>query len=487
MVNAEIRSIINQTFDVLDREMKSYVVMNKYDELPDTLPSDIDIAVSDEDFTRLDQIVGVVGNRTGLVITQKIWHNYKKCAYILTPLHVKEPFRLQLDFFADFAVTSTPLLIRNEELMTRTRTYGRFTVPEYDLEFVFLFMRRIYKNDFDDEHCDILRNVLVVCPDRIENYCSQYFSHEVVNAVIFSLLNQDYDTVREKRGELWKQLRELFYCNSRGIYFVKYWADQLKRTFFRIKYPVGMKIAFLSPDGGGKSTIIQNVQKTCWGSFHYMEVKYFRPHILKNLGHYNVVNPSQKAKTNTDPHGVKPDGKIKSFVRFMFYNLDFMLGGLADKKSAIKKKLTIYDRYYYDYYVDIQRYKYGFSKKIPHIFSFLISMPDMVFVLKASPDVLYARKQESPLPELERQMEDDLHAAEKIKNAVVINTEKPVKNIVDDITSKILLYKGKETAKAMKLTVDVKTGVAKINRGGKIYLCYNTVVTIPHRYLREVA
>ncbi|MBS5702951.1 MAG: hypothetical protein KHW93_03830, partial [Butyricicoccus pullicaecorum] len=76
MVNAEIRSIINQTFDVLDREMKSYVVMNKYDELPDTLPSDIDIAVSDEDFTRLDQIVGVVGNRTGLVITQKIWHNY---------------------------------------------------------------------------------------------------------------------------------------------------------------------------------------------------------------------------------------------------------------------------------------------------------------------------------------------------------------------------------------------------------------------------
>ena len=145
-----ISDIITKTFDTMDEIFTSFVVMNKYDELPDTLPSDIDIAIPIEDYNRLDSLVGQIGQRTNLVITQKIWHNYRKCAYILTPLHITERFRLQLDFFADFSVKATPLLITEKELQSKTRTYGRFKVPDYDVEFVFLLMRRIFKNDFDE-------------------------------------------------------------------------------------------------------------------------------------------------------------------------------------------------------------------------------------------------------------------------------------------------------------------------------------------------
>lgn len=250
MSSYRIRDIVNSTFDTLDEAMSSYVVMNKYEELPDTLPSDIDIAVSIEDFSRLDTIVGFVGSRTQLVVTQKIWHNYRKCAYILTPLHVTEPFRLQLDFFADFSVVSTPLLIKNSELMSKTRKVGRFTVPDYDIEFLFLFMRRVYKNDFDDEHCEILRKVLMNAPEKVKEYSLKYFPEETVKTVIDDLLNYDYDALRKKRNELWKQMKDYSKKQSAGIYFMKYWVDQIKRTFFRVKYPVGMKIAFLSPDGG---------------------------------------------------------------------------------------------------------------------------------------------------------------------------------------------------------------------------------------------
>lgn len=459
MSSYRIRDIVNSTFDALDEAMSSYVVMNKYEELPDTLPSDIDIAVSIEDFSRLDTIVGFVGSRTQLVVTQKIWHNYRKCAYILTPLHVTEPFRLQLDFFADFSVVSTPLLIKNSELMSKTRKVGRFTVPDYDIEFLFLFMRRVYKNDFDDEHCEILRKVLMNAPEKVKEYSLKYFPEETVKTVIDDLLNCDYDALRKKRNELWKQLKDYSKKQSAGIYFLKYWIDQIKRTFFRVKYPVGMKIAFLSPDGGGKSTVINCVQQTCWGTFHYMEKKYFRPHVLKNLGHYNPVNPSEEAQSNTDPHGVEVNGKVKSFIRFMFYNVDFMLGGVVDKIGTIKKKLIIYDRYYYDYYVDVQRYRYGFSKKIPHMFSFLIPKPNIVFILKAKPEILFERKQELDLPELERQMTAYLDAAKCIKNSIVIDTEQPIEYVVDDITKIILLYKGNLTAKAMKQKIDSENGI----------------------------
>lgn len=85
--------------------------------------------------------------------------------------------------------------------------------------------------------------------------------------------------------------------------------------------------------------------------------------------------------------------------------------------------MTIYDRYYYDYYVDIQRYKYGFSKRIPHMFGFMIPKPDMVSILSARPEVLYERKQELTLDELKRQMNAYLDASAKIKNSVIFITE----------------------------------------------------------------
>ena len=147
-----IEFVINTAFDILDMEIKSYVLMNKYDEIPYALPSDLDICVPQQDFLRLDEIMCKISKATGLVLTQKIRHNYRKCAYIFTPLHVMEKFRLQLDFFSDFSVAATPLLIPYQEIQRKTRKCGRYTIPDYDLEYTFLLMRRIYKNDFDAEN-----------------------------------------------------------------------------------------------------------------------------------------------------------------------------------------------------------------------------------------------------------------------------------------------------------------------------------------------
>jgi hypothetical protein len=462
-MNRAIREIINLTFDILDAELSSYVVMNKYDELPDQLPSDIDIAVAASDFGKLDTVVGLIGNVTNLVITQKIWHNYQKCAYILIPLHVNERFRLQLDFFADFSVKSTPLLITSSELQSKTRKYGRFSVPDYDIEFVFLLMRRIYKNDFDLEHCRILKNILINNNmEKIVEYTNNYINIETTKMIIKNLLDNNVEGMQKMRTELWQLLRKLSKEKSKGRYWLVYWFDQFKRAVFRCKYPVGMSIAFLSPDGGGKSTYIDAIQTTCWGSFHYINIRYFRPRLFQNLGHYNAIHPSEESTSNTDPHGVVEDGKVKSFVRFMFYNLDFMLGGLMVKLASIHKTLTIFDRYYYDYYVDIKRYKYSFSQSIPYAFSWMIPMPQKVFFLDAKPEVLYERKKELPLVELERQCEGYRKATKKIKSSVIVDVTRPIEDVVDSVITEIMLYKAKETSKAMKLQIDKDNGIVII-------------------------
>ena len=70
--------------------------------------------------------------------------------HVLSPIEPEGRFRLQLDFFfTDFSVKHTPLLISYKDMQVETRKYGRFTVPSYRMEYVFLLMRRIFKNDFD--------------------------------------------------------------------------------------------------------------------------------------------------------------------------------------------------------------------------------------------------------------------------------------------------------------------------------------------------
>lgn len=98
----------------------------------------------------------------------------------------------------------------------------------------------------------------------------KYFPDVLVDELIDNLLNMDVESVNKQRETLWKELKSWSAKQSRGIYAIQYWMDQIKRTVFRCRYPVGMSVAFLSPDGGGKSTIIEEINNTCWGTFHYI-------------------------------------------------------------------------------------------------------------------------------------------------------------------------------------------------------------------------
>lgn len=455
ITNEYIYNVLTRTFDIMDKLfIDQYVIMNKYDEVPYKLPSDLDIDVTQRDFVRLDYIVSKISQYTGLVITQKIWHNYRKCAYILSPLRINKRFRIQLDFFSDFSVRSTPLLIPYQTIQSNTRKYGRFTVPSYPMEYVFLLMRRIFKNDFDQEHCEIIANVLKNDVENIKTFSYYYFGENEGKLIAEHLLNNNITSLQELRPILWNNLQKYSIKNARGLYYVKYWTNQIFRHLYRIKYPVGMNIALLSPDGGGKTTIYNCLEESCWGTFHGIEKKYFRPRILKNLGSYKLINPTKEDSDNPNPHGKKPDGLIKSFIRFLFYNLDFLFGNLLIKKLCIKKKLIVFDRYYYDYFVDIKRYKYSFPKWIPKAFSWSIPKPDIIFILTGDAQILYNRKKELPLDELKRQIIEYKKIANKYKNTQIINVNKSIDEVTMDITEKILSEKALRTAKAMKNSLD---------------------------------
>lgn len=450
-MKVEIEKIITEAFNTLDKEINRYVVMNKYDVLPYELPSDIDICVEQSDFERLDDIIKKVAHNTNTIVAQKIWHNYRKCAYILTPIKINESFRLQLDFFSDFSVSCTPKLISYDEILNNTRCHGRFLVPKYELEYIFLLMRRIFKNDFSLEHIRLFKSIILRNRKSSFEYGIKYFDKDIFKEVEDAIINEDLDRLNKLQPVLWKNLRELSYKNSKGVYFFKYWASQVKRAIFRYNNPVGLSIAILAPDGGGKTTVIENISSLVSGSFHGVDVRYIRPRLFRNLGAYNLINPTEEESSNPNPHDKTLHNPLKSLIRFLFYNLDYQLGTLFDiKLKKVRKKLVIFDRYYYDYYVDMKRYQYKLPKFLPKVFEFTIPKPDIVFILDAPAEILYERKKELTVEELKRQRNEYRKIANNMKNAILIDASQEIEKVVQDITTAILQKKKEQTLKIMK-------------------------------------
>jgi len=142
--------LLMRFFDTLNKTPARYCVMNNYEDLPQIIPSDVDIAVDPVFFAGLDQMISAFAAQERVAVVQKIWHGNRKCAYILAT--EKPRGFLQLDFFVEFSIKGCPNLIASHDLLDGRRAYGRFFIPRPDVERVFTIMRRLFKDDWAERH-----------------------------------------------------------------------------------------------------------------------------------------------------------------------------------------------------------------------------------------------------------------------------------------------------------------------------------------------
>lgn len=443
--------IIQTVFKILNNSGLDYCVQNKYEMMPEEIPSDIDMFYRNANENELDFIVNKIAKDTGLLITQKIPNGYFQFAYMLSHLLPNKDFQLQLDFYPELSSKKFPHCYLPSEMLNNKRFYNGFYVPDYYDEIYYQITRRIMKKDMSIEH---INNIKEKLGDRLEikDRLLVAFGDILYKLITKMLDSNDPSYFYDNYDLFYTYLNKISKKNSS----VEKWIYQKKFELLivfpqRILNPCGMSIVFIAPDGGGKSTVIEEIKKTCAASFHGIEYKYFRPRLFKNPGHYNAINPTEEAKDNPDPHGRPLNSFPKSLFRFLFYNFDFFLGNLLIiYPFKLKRKLVIFDRYYYDYYVDMRRYQYNLPKWFPSLFSFMIPSPDLTFILDAPGQVLYNRKQELSVKELDRQRTNYLKLGKTIKNAHIIDSTQPIDKVIEDITKLVILKKTNQTSKKIK-------------------------------------
>ena len=179
-----------------------------------------------------------------------------------------------------------------------------------------------------------------------------------------------------------------------GKVSVGYWIKDKLRIVKRIVNPTGISVAFLGPDGSGKTTIINGLTSS---NLPFRKTDYFHLKPIKTKNSNNTVT--------TDPHKFKPYSKLKSYTKLTYFLYQYNLGWLRNIiPLKIKSSLVIFDRYFDDLIADNKRYRYGGGNLIAKFFRVFIKKPSLYFILVTDAKTIYNRKQEVAFTELENQI-----------------------------------------------------------------------------------
>ena len=195
-------------------------------------------------------------------------------------------------------------------------------------------------------------------------------------------------------------------------------------------------IAILGTDGSGKTTIINALTPELETKYH-CKVSYLhlRPHWLPPLGSVAGNKQSGGGGVVTEPHALAPSGFVVSLIRLFYYLMDYTMGywKVVRPKLRDANRVLIFDRYHYDFLIDPRRMRIALPSWLIAGVLKIAPEPDYVFCLGADHKVIFERKPETSLDEVNRQTNDLRALCEKNPRAVWIDTGESVATSCDEV------------------------------------------------------
>ncbi len=393
------KEFLTSFFSRMNEERIDYFVYGSYLSLPDdTGGSDIDMIVSESDFPKVRKIIKYITDGTGVSLVSFYANaNAKFYRFLFFP----KLFGVQIDIFYKGLCYKGIEYYPMSLMCKRIIDYRGIKVLDIKKGYYVDYIKEILHLGKAKEKY-LKAFLLEVSSDKV------YYKQELTELYGLETAELVFDNLtEEKQKTIQKKLQKLLEKSVlHGKKIRSFWLNLTLYKRLCGKRP-GYVIVVEGTDGSGKSFIINNITPILNEAFHNGVVyNHLRPNAIPDLG---VVLGKKKKEEGvvvcTDPHGQKQSGLIGSIVRWGYYMIDYTLGYLKKVWPLIhtKSKVYIFDRYYYEFYLDQKRSRTNLPLWVVRLGELFLPKPDLILCLGGDPKKIYARKPETSLEEVERQ------------------------------------------------------------------------------------
>ncbi len=436
-----MKEILLQLFKNLNANDVTYGVLRGYENLPEEVYNDIDFGVSKSQINLFFHIVEETLEGFEL---KEVHYLRKDVLYQKYFYNSKTNRHLHIDVWCEFSYKGLRYLNFDSALNSNIY-YKNIRVLNNSYEVSLSFLKEfLHMGKLRQDKATLLGEKLSKASNKL-NPVKSYFSESSHNFFIKSIQTRLFE-LKEYRN---KYILKLFIANIRkhGFYcfinIFRYYNFELKNYFS----PKGKFVCLVGPDGSGK-TACYNIIKDDVCSIKYNKLVYFHSRFgkiprLKDLFRFKSKNEIDYNQINDKRRDASQNiySKTRTTVYMVYYFWDFIIGHFIIRYHKYKNNLIVFDRYYYDYFFQTNFSKY--PKILKPIFKLLLPHPDHILILKANPLIIFQRKPELPINEIELQYSkiDKLFA--RNTNTYEIDTNSQSEKMKISLANILLVYEKK--------------------------------------------
>ena len=406
----------------------NYAVLRDFNELPlSQLSHDIDLIIDKKDYLKIKVDIKKLINLHNLKI---ISYNKLDIESLIIVEYINNEINFVfLDFFFSYSIFGIETRKSSEVLESRV-----FNGKVYHVNLVYEFLEKFLYVNFLNKHYPekysyIKKEILESYKQKVDLILNDIFGSEITLDNIENFSGKDL-------------LKKSFFTNMKKNPFSQLaFITSFYKNYFKSKLsPNGISMSFTGPDGSGKTTILEIVEKELGKVFREVKVNHFRPTVIPRIAEvFNKAGLKKEVdKDYSNPHRGGKTSKLSSFVRLFYYIFDYIYGYKKIVKPVLfRRGVVIFDRYYTDIVADSKRSRINIPYKVIMSLKFLIPNMKYNFLVYVEPDNILARKQELTREQILGIYERLDYILDKDKSYTKIDNNKDVSIAVSNILNHI--------------------------------------------------